>query len=165
MLDFASPWFASPHPINGKTFFNRPILPDSIVTSHLATLVPGESIVTAVDPPARLDIAIAIGHHGRFREFLGGEEALYPLDVIEKKAAREEGGEKFPPLFIFHGREDDVVLVEGTEKFVKVLEKAAPGGKVLLKLQSGGHGFDKATHLEEGWLREGLAFVERVWLV
>ena len=35
---------------------------------------------------------------------------------------------------------------------------------MLCKFESGDHGFDKVAELQDGWLSEGLEFVEREWL-
>jgi hypothetical protein len=156
MLDFKDPWYTTPHSASGKTFFNRPLVPESTIASHLSSLTP-DSIISAADPLARAGLVMAIGQHGKWREFMGDEERVYPLEAIEK-------AESVPPLFVFHAKEDCVVPVEGTERFVEVFKRAFPQGEILCKVENGDHQFDKVARLEDSWLREGLEFVEREWL-
>ena len=133
MLDWNDPWYTTAHPVpegstksGARTFFNSPLVPATVVTSHLETITKGGSVVSAADPPERIGLAFGTGHVGRWREFLGEEEELYPMDVLERRA--REGAEfDFPPLFIFHGKEDTAIPVEGTERFVEVLKRAGRG--------------------------------------
>lgn len=43
------------------------------------------------------------------------------------------------------------------------MKKVKPDVPVLLSLRPGEHGFDKACTMEEGWIKEGISFVERYW--
>lgn len=153
MFDMRSPFFTSHYE---KHPFGMPMLPSSIIDDHLAAMKPGE-VVSAVTPPARLDLAVATVQWGRFGEMLGVEEVMYPIERL-----RKEG--RFPPLFVFYGREDRAVEVEGTERFVKVLREVDAEAKVVVKVEEGDHGFDVGVGLEEPWLKEGLDFVTKEWL-
>lgn len=159
MLDWHDPWYATPHtapsPTN-KPFFNAPLLPRSLLTSHLQSLAPG-STISAADPPERIDLLFSIGQQARWVEFLGTEEKLYPMQEIEKR-------DEFPPVFIFHGKDDSAVPAVGTERFVDVYKRRFGAEKILCRIEEGDHGFDKPSKLEDEWLVEGLGFVEREWL-
>lgn len=159
MLDWHDTWYTTPHtapsPTN-KPFFNAPLLPRSLLTSHLQSLAPG-STISAADPPERIDLLLSIGQQARWAEFLGTEEKLYPMQEIEKR-------DEFPPVFIFHGKDDSAVPAVGTERFVDVYKRRFGAEKILCRIEEGDHGFDKPSKLEDEWLVEGLGFVEREWL-
>ena len=132
------------------------MLPSTVVDEHMTNMQPN-AIVSADDPPDRLDLMIAAFQHGRLGDMLGDDASLYPLESIE-------GVKGYPPFFIFHGKDDSIVPTEGTEKFVKKLEQSLPGGKVLAKFPIGDHGFDSIIDLETPWLSEGLQFITAEWL-
>jgi acetyl esterase/lipase len=169
MLDFDGPWSTQPHPLSNpawipksgvKTFFNAPPMPSSILANHLKSLKSGESIVTEADPPSRIDLMFSIGQQARWREFMGDDDRIYPMRMVQKKVASE-----LPPLFIYHGRDDAALPVEGSEIFVEELRKAGVRDeRVVFKVQPGDHGFCNQAELEEAWLKEGLALVGEAWL-
>lgn len=153
MLDMKSPWFTqhfAKHP------YGRPMMPPSLVDDHLASMKPGE-IISAVSPPARADLALATLQYGRYPEMLGNDKSVYPMEMLREVKS-------FPPLFIFHGREDSAIEVKQTENFVRRLGEVMPGGRVLVKYEHGDHGFDALAGLETPWLKEGLDFVRGDWL-
>lgn len=153
MLDMKSAWFTShfeKHPMG------RPMMPPSFLDQHLAAMKPGE-VISAVSPPARADLALATVQYGRYPEMLGDERSVYPMEILESV-------ESFPPLFIYHGREDSAVEVQQTEVFVGKLKEVLPEGRVLVKYEHGDHGFDAPARLETPWLKEGLEFVSVDWL-
>lgn len=121
MIDMKSPWFSQS---SEKLIFNIPMLPEAVLNDHLATIHAG-GIVTSADPPDRLNLMFAIIQQGRILEFLGKDPFLFPLETIESV-------KMFPPLFIYHGRDDSVVPAEGTEKVC---------GKIYTKLARGKIGF------------------------
>jgi FAD/FMN-containing dehydrogenase len=125
----------------------------------------GKPHITEVDPPGRLDSAMAVVHNGRYLELLGQEPELFILDRIEKLASTSKLGESLlPPLFLLHGNEDSAVPVEGTRKLVDALQRLDPGTLVHLAIRPGDHGFDSSATIHEPWLREGLNFVLSSWL-
>ena len=153
MLDMKSPFFAKAF---DKHPFGRPMLSSTLVDDHVAGMSPGK-VVSAVDPAARLDIAIAAVQYGKYPAFMGNEPSLYPVEAVQSL-------KEFAPLFTFHGRTDRAVAVQGTKKFVDLLKQKFSNGSMMFKLEDGDHGFDYATSLEEPWLQEGLAFVASRWL-
>lgn len=132
------------------------MLPETVLNDHLATIRTGE-IVTSANPPDRLNLMLAIIQQGRILEFLGKDPSLFPLESIES-------AKTFPPLFIYHGRDDSVVPAEGTEKFVEKFTRLMPEAKLVFKLESGEHGMDHETDIKEPWLQQGLELATVEWL-
>jgi len=153
MIDMKSPWF---NQSKEKLMFNIPMLPEAFLNDHLATIHAG-GIVTSADPPDRLNLMFAIIQQRRILEFLGKDPSLFPLETIESV-------KMFPPLFIYHGRDDSVVPAEGTEKFVEKFTQNLPEAKLVFKLEPGEHGMDHETDIKEPWLQQGLELVTVEWL-
>lgn len=153
MFDMKSPWFTKhyeKHPLG------HPMLPPSLVDDHLAAMKPGE-VISAVSPPLRVDLALAIVQYGRYPEMLGNDKSVYPMEVLQLVKS-------FPPLFVYHGKDDSAVEVEQTEVLVKKFKEVLPEAKILVKFEHGEHGFDAPMGLEVPWLKEGLEFVTENWL-
>lgn len=148
MLDLKSAHWTTRY---DKTLNGQGMLPASIIDQHLAAMDP-EAIVTRAVLPARLGLAVATVQQGRLLEFLGEEQRLFPEEALRNGAA-------LPPLFLFHGAEDTVVPVVGSERFVEMLR--GRGATVHFVQRPAEHGFDLMTRLSEGWLREGMEFVTR----
>ncbi len=132
------------------------MLPSAVLDDHLAKMRIGE-IVTSADPPDRRNLMFASVQQGRILEFLGEDTSLFPLETIES-------AKTFPPLFIYHGRDDSIVPAEGTEQFVKKFRRLLPDAKLVFKLEPGEHGMDHETDIKEPWLQEGLELVTIEWL-
>lgn len=107
MLDLPSRWFSEPFP---KAIFNVPAYPSSVIDDHLAAMKL-DSIVSAIEPPSRVDLMFATIQHGRFLEMLGTHTSLFPLNMMNVAKA-------FPSLFIYHGRQGASIPREGRENFV-----------------------------------------------
>ena len=129
----------------------------TVISDHLAAMKPGE-IISVVQQPSRIDLAIAVIQQGRYPEMLGSDRSLYPFEMLETAK------DFFPPLFIFHGTDDTAVEVERTQRFVQKFREVVPKGKVLVKYEPGEHVFDSPVGLEVPWLKQGLAFVAEEWL-
>ena len=54
--------------------------------------------------------------------------------------------------------------MDGTLKFVEKVRQALPEATLLIRIESGDHGFDAGATLETLWLKEGLEFVTNAWL-
>lgn len=147
-----------------------PDLPESYIEEYLANQKPG--YVVSSDPTLqRLKLTSAISGNKRTMEFYIRDskksphrDRLYQLSRLDKPDAKlPRGG-----LVILHGLEDDVVLVEASERFVNkardVLKGKQGGDKVVLATQPGVHGFDKDVHLKEPWLSETLKTAIGTWL-
>lgn len=119
-------------------------------------------MISEAVPPERFPLAVTMVQQGRWTEFFGVEEKLFPLRVIE--GLTEEEKQKVPLMFLFHGRDDSAVPVEGTEKFVAKVREVI--GDEIVSLYTGPeeHRFDGEVGLEEGWMKEGLERIMGVWL-
>lgn len=154
MLDVGSDFFAkelgTQHPAG------IPTLPKSVLDDHLAAMKPGTAI-SEVDPPERFELAVAMVQRGRWAEFLGAEEELYPMKMVERV-------EECPFMFFFHGTEDTSVPVEGAVRFAEKVNGRFGEGKCRLWTGPGEHGFDLPFKVDDPWMKEGLAKVTEAWL-
>ena len=67
--------------------------------------------------------------------------------------------------YILHGKDDTLVPVSGTEKFVARAKELFPETKFKLVTPPGEHGFDDSIYEEdEPWLAEMVREVETDWL-
>lgn len=139
-----------------KQLFGTPMLRSEIVDEHVAAMAPG-AVVTSAYLPSRLDIACSMVQNGRVVEFLGESKELFPAEMVALV-------ESMPAVLIVHGREDSVVPVVGSERFVEALKKKLPGSAVRLDIRPGGHGFDGDATMEEKWLKEDVEFITEYWL-
>ncbi|PYI19107.1 alpha/beta-hydrolase [Aspergillus violaceofuscus CBS 115571] len=133
---------------------------------------------TFTDLPDRLDLMNAAMRTGRIAEmFARGvddddddddpahdpERSLrYPMERLDEPVKIPRGG-----IAILHGREDEVVSVEDSVRFVgkaKMVLRAEDAGRVAVTVREGGHGFDSAVGLGDGWLWESLRGVVGGWL-
>lgn len=164
-VDMASDHFTKPSeaPLMGASF------PSSMVTDYAAHVATG-SVVSSVFPPARLDLMLAAVQRGQITDLYergieGWNRALrYPFEKLDQPdAVLPVGG-----ISILHGYQDDVVPIEGCERFVaKAREtmKGRPGAdKIVLTGREGGHGFDGPIGLEEPWLLDHLKLALEAWL-
>ncbi len=153
MIDIKFPRFSECYE---NSLFNTPVLPVAVLDDHLAKMRPGKTVSSA-EIPDRLDLLFVMSQQGRYREILGDDTSLFPMETIE--SAKE-----FPPLFIYHGREDSIVLAEGTEKFVEKFKRLLPKAKMIFKFESGDHRMDPEADIKEPWLQDGLELVTLEWL-
>jgi hypothetical protein len=76
---------------------------DKAIQGYLASIIPGAvrtSEIPGTGPGTSLLHAMLQQRH--LLEFLGPESALYPMEQLE-------GVKKFPPVWMIHGRDDNVV--------------------------------------------------------
>ncbi|KAJ7599602.1 Alpha/Beta hydrolase protein [Mycena floridula] len=128
----------------------------SLVDEYLETMAPN-AVVSAVDPPARFDLSMAIRGGNWFAELFGKDPELFPWDMLERVSS-------ITPLFILHGTEDSVVPVKHSLDFVDRARKLHPGAKIHLVTVPGEHVFDIELKMETHWLKEGLDFIATEWL-
>ena len=144
-------------------------MPESAVTDHVAQIVPG-SIESSSFPPLRLDLMLGAIQNGQFIDLYergtgGADRALrYPFEKLDLPHVKIPAG----GIAIIHGKQDDIVPPEGSERFVAKAREATqgrPGGdKIVLTTQEGGHGFDGMTELKEEWLLDTLKQAVDTWL-
>ncbi|KAH8817248.1 Alpha/Beta hydrolase protein [Xylogone sp. PMI_703] len=135
----------SPRP--SKPILDTPDIPVEVLESHLKAMKPGK-IVTSAFPPSRMDIAVSMAQQGRLVEFLGSDEKLYPLKLVEYIDEQ-----RVPPMVLMHGTGDTAVPVSDSIEFVEKLKKRFGEGRVRLHLEEGAeHGFDNHIEDEVAWL-------------
>jgi acetyl esterase/lipase len=128
------------------------------IEQHLSSITPGTVISSAI-PPARPNLTYALSAYGRYLEFFGNDEKLWPVNLIEDKTY-------MPATWIVHGDKDTAVSVDDTRAFAERWARFVKEGEWRVEVVAGeDHGFDGVVKENEtGWLRDGLRFVEENWL-
>ncbi|KAH8592581.1 Alpha/Beta hydrolase protein [Bisporella sp. PMI_857] len=145
-----------------KPMFGLPQLPRSLINDHLLRLRNGEvpSIISSDHKGERAELMFAYVQHGAFKDHFPQERReLFPLDRLEDGARFPRGG-----VFLWHGKGDTVVPVEGSVKLKEKVTEVDPGLKFRLALEEGDHGFDAQSNIDDGWMAEGLKDIVKVWL-
>jgi acetyl esterase/lipase len=153
MIDVDSPWYSQPFT---KPIMGSPTLPSEIVDEHLAAMKPGQMVLNSI-PPNRIPLGLASVQHGRLTGFIGTDDKLFPMRRLEKVM-------ELPFVFVYHGKNDSAVPVEGTISFAEEVEKKFGKDNIILKLEPGDHGFDGEATLQTPWLKEGLVEVTKRWI-
>jgi acetyl esterase/lipase len=133
--------------------------PESIIDEHMARVEAG-SVVSCAVPPARFELNLALGAHGRYNDYFGTGKRLWPVTAVEE-------AEYLPPICIIHGEQDVAVAAEDSRVFAKKVREVLPGVEVRLEIRDDdrNHGFDiDMKEDEEEWLKESLKWVEEKWL-
>lgn len=161
MLDLRADYYTKPFE---KSVVGVSNFPNKLIDDFLANK--SDSSISEASPPARLDLAIASVHNGRYLEFIGDEPELFPLDRIQDGIlpARPAGETLLPPLLILHGDSDSAVPVEGSLKFEKLLREKDPEATVHMVVRPGEHGFDATATVDDDWLAAELEFLKAEWL-
>jgi acetyl esterase/lipase len=137
--------------------FGERIPPKKELDDFIANIKPG-TVVSAATPPARSPLMAMLLAHGRWDEIFGTGQHLMP-------ETRIESAKFFVPTYIIHGKDDTIVPVKWTEKFVKRARELFPDTTIELVTRPGEHGFDDSIYEdEEPWLAEILRKVEKDWL-
>ena len=153
MLNLKSPFFTEKYE---KILLGQPTMPESVLADHVKSMEKGKIVCSAI-PPNRLGIALSLIQQGKYLEYLGHEEILFPVERIDQV-------KKLPYTLILHGEQDSAVPVEGSRVWSEKAQKAYGVGKVVLHVEKGEHGFDGEVKLETAWLRKELAPVTAEWL-
>lgn len=153
MLDLRSSFFTQAYE---KPIVGISNLPAKIIDRHLSQS--DGSPVSEGDSLPRTELSFSIVQNGRFLSYLGSDNRLFPMERLRMEDLR------FPPIFIYHGRNDSAVPYEGSIAFVEQLRQLQPGGLVQLEIKDGDHGFMDSVGLAQvPWLLEGLNKVTRYW--
>lgn len=115
--------------------------------------------------------------HGKLPELLGLEnDEFFPIERIERSGTVRDDGSVGKSvvlprrIWVYHGSKDHVVPVEGSRRFVQVVQEKLSGSETEVRYyehEGGDHGFDAATNFasdEDRWVREGYAWLEVAWL-
>jgi acetyl esterase/lipase len=133
--------------------------PESIIDEHLAAVQPG-SVVSSAVPPSRGSLEVALRRHRRFNDYFGTGKHMWPLTAIED-------AKYLPPIYILHGEQDSICVVEDSKEFVEKARTILPDAELKLDVRDGNcdHGFEIAMKEdEEEWLQTSLKWVEDRWL-
>ena len=149
-------------PRNVLGFLGLPQMPLDTIEKHIAAVKSGAapSVVSAVNPPARLNLGLASVQQGKFTGLLGPEDILRPLKNLQKA---HDSGADLVPMWLLHGRQDSAVPISISKAFYKRAKELYPDGKLLWTEQDGEHGFDGEASLDTPWIKEGVDFVEKFW--
>ncbi|KAF1979646.1 alpha/beta-hydrolase [Bimuria novae-zelandiae CBS 107.79] len=142
-------------------FMGEPSPPASIIDAHVAALAPG-TVISGALPRPRNRISYALFAYGRYKEFFGEGEHLWPISILSAASPPEV----MPPAVILHGDKDTAVSIEDSRAFVeKVREVFGEGFEVRLVEREGvDHGFDMDVSEGEEWVRDVVRWVEERWI-
>ncbi|EWZ28385.1 Alpha/Beta hydrolase protein [Fusarium oxysporum Fo47] len=145
-----------------KPMFRFPQMPASLIDEHKAKLKKGEipSIISADPQVQRAALMFSYIQNGKVEELIPlNRRDLSILDKIED-------GARFPPggVFVWHGKEDSVVPVEGSIKLADKIKELNPDLTFTLAVCEGDHGFDATSSIDEPWFSEGLKPLVSAWL-
>jgi acetyl esterase/lipase len=165
VLDVTSPFFSKPYD-QDKMILGQPSPPASLLTEYLTSIKPG-TVSTCDETRSKAPIMLTIINQGRYFEILSrdalSEEKIARVQPIRNLERVQT--EKIPFLFVYHGKDDTGVPVEGTHAFEKRLRELHPTIKANFVYEQGEHGFDRDASLETDWLQKGLEEVGKYWPV
>lgn len=162
MVDVRSEHFVEAYE---KRTFGLEQQPANVVKGHVARVreerEEGREVVVSADAEGeRVLLMFAYLQHGWYRESFPRERREWA--VLE----RLEDGARFPRggVFVWHGRGDSVVPVEGSRKLEEMVRECDPELRFRLHVGEGEHGFDSKTSIDEEWMVDGLRDVVDAWL-
>lgn len=139
-------------------FMNEPSPPVSIIDEHMEHVKPG-AIISGAPPRPRNRISYALSAYGRYTEFFGSGEHLWPISLLPLV-------KQLPSTIIVHGTEDTAVSVDDSRTFVMMAEEVLGENADIVLVQREGedHGFDMDATEEEEWVKEVVKWVEEKWI-
>ncbi|KAK9777079.1 putative Alpha/Beta hydrolase protein [Seiridium cardinale] len=132
------------------------IVPISVLDDYVAKMVPGK-LLTRTPCGTRMDLVKASIQSKRLVD-LSKYPQLDPNTSLEM-------AERIPPIFLFHGIDDSSVPVGKVQEWAEKLKRLHAEVPLHAVFPPGEHVLDKHQRLEEPWLKEPIAFVERYWPV
>lgn len=132
--------------------------PESIIDEHVDRIRPG-TIISGAPPRPRNRISYALSAYGRYNEFFGTGEHLWPIFLLPSV-------KQLPPTILIHGDEDTAVSIDDSRKFVK-MAKEVLGEKANVRLverKGEDHGFDMNATEEEQWVKDVTRWIEMAWM-
>ncbi|TIA30215.1 alpha/beta-hydrolase [Aureobasidium pullulans] len=152
MLDNKIPHFTQK---GQKHMAGAPQQPESEVDDYLQDMQKG-AVRTETHPWEMWLFICAAVQAGRYLEFLGDGVGVHAIDNLET-------AERVPACWIIHGKEDSLVPIEASNNFVDKLKQTHPATPLRYTIQPGEHGFDGAVTMDEDWVKEGCAWLEKYW--
>ncbi|KAK8251128.1 Alpha/Beta hydrolase protein [Phyllosticta capitalensis] len=159
MLDIRSAHFSTSY---AKPMFGLPMQPRALYDAHVAAVRSGDKPgVISADPRCeRFELMFCVPQNGICSElFPADQRAWVPFEAVEDGARLPRGG-----LFVAHGAGDDVVPVEGSRAFERLVRERDGEVRFVLAVREGGHGFDAEASVDDEWMRDGLRGVVQAWL-
>ncbi|KAM6508290.1 hypothetical protein FALCPG4_018164 [Fusarium falciforme] len=159
LVDLKSPHFTE---LYEKPMFGTPHLPVSLLHEHEAKLKAQEipSIISADPQVTRGGLMFCLIQNGGYGKLFPSDQSdLFILEKLEDGARFPRGG-----VFVWHGKADTVVPVEGSVKLAEKLGEVDPDLPFTLALRDGEHGFDAESSIDEPWMDEGLKGLVAAWL-
>lgn len=140
-----------------STDMDQVVAPSSIIDKHIASIKP-DTVFSSAIPPDRMLLSFAFSVNERYLEFFGNDKKMWPVNLIEHK-------DYLPPTWIVHGDADTAVSIEDSRAFTEKC-KELKGVEVRLVVRPHEeHGFDIGLKEDETeWLREGLNWIQGIWL-
>lgn len=145
-----------------KEVFGLPMMPKDFVTDYLSNMSSTtKQDVVSSDPNAeRAQLLFGFIQYGRFDELFSLDKREYfPLFHLKDGGRFPRGG-----VVIWHGRDDTVVPVEGSEKLKAVVDEVDPGLDCQLVVRDGEHGFDHTADIDHEWVQSSLHKIITAWL-
>ncbi|KAH7124902.1 Alpha/Beta hydrolase protein [Dactylonectria estremocensis] len=144
LVDAKSPHFSQ---VYDKPMYGFPHLPTSLLDEHETKLkaksIP--SIISAEPQCARAELMFSYVQNAKYAElFPPSRRDLYLLDKIEDGARFPRGS-----VFIWHGKGDTVVPVEGSLKLAEKLKEFDPDLPFTLAVREGEYGFDATSSIDK----------------
>ncbi|KAJ5980608.1 hypothetical protein N7481_007906 [Penicillium waksmanii] len=140
-------------------------VPESAYHEIMNTADIGAPVSTIVSPE-RSAFMIACFQHGHLGALYARGAENTPREKLLPIARLEQSGGMVPRggVVIIQGRQDSVITIAETEKFIKrALELTSPGDIVYVT-REGEHGFDLNSRLNDHWLQEALGKAIETWL-
>lgn len=142
-------------------FMDEPEPPESIINEHVAQIEPG-TIISDAPPRPRNRISYALSAYGRYNEFFGTGERLWPISIMGSSNPPSH----MPPTLILHGDKDTAVSIDDSRAFVKKVVEVF-GEEVdiqLIEREGQDHGFDGNLSEREGWVKDMVTWIEERWI-
>ncbi|KAF5003115.1 hypothetical protein FDECE_10305 [Fusarium decemcellulare] len=159
VVDVKSPHFSDAYE---KPMLGFPHIPIALLEQHEAKVKSGElpPMISSDPRCARGDLMFCFIQNGKFGEYFPGDRR--DLTILEKL----DDGARFPRggVFVWHGKSDSVVPVEGSVELAQKLRKIDSELPFTLSIQEGEHGFDSMSSIEEKWMEDGLEGLVSAWL-
>ncbi|GKZ20109.1 hypothetical protein AbraIFM66951_008171 [Aspergillus brasiliensis] len=145
--------------------------PKSSITEYLTSHPLPHRQVSSGATPTRWSLMLAATQHGVIGKWYaqGSEESprrelIYPMERLGNPGVQiPRGG-----IILLHGRQDSVVPVQQSERFVararEVTQGQLVGDMVVLVSRDGEHEFDAELRYDEPWLKDALKKVVETWL-
>lgn len=161
VTNLTSPAYTEPRagPVWGQN------VPESVFHDIMGTATIGEPVSSVLSPERSAFMLACIGHGHLGRIYSRGSENT-PREVLDHIARLEKSGGKIPRggVVILQGRQDSVIPLAETEKFVARARELTSDDDIVFVVQEGEHGFDLNSRLDDLWLQETLQKAIETWL-